>query len=206
MEGRRLLLQEEPTVQNTISERDNNTKHSDIRYNQDPDFNIPLLEISAEARERILWRLRFLYGDDDAEKWMPELERILKVHYAHKPLELIDLDKDYDPTNRFSEKDNILITYGDLVSGEGHSPLAVLGEFLKRTRLSEVFSTLHILPFFPYSSDKGFSVTDYRAVDPNLGSWQEIDQMQRHYRLMFDGVFNHISSKSPAFQAFFEVG
>ena len=71
---------------------------------------------------------------------MPELERILKVHYAHKPQELIDLDKDYDPTNRFSEKDNILITYGDLVSGEGHSPLAILGEFLKRTRLSEVFS------------------------------------------------------------------
>lgn len=191
-------------MQNTISERDNNTKRSDIRYNQDPDFNIPLLEISAEARGRILGRLRFLYGDDDAEKWMPELERILKVHYAHKPQELIDLDKDYDPTNRFSEKDNILITYGDLVSGEGHSPLAALGEFLKRTRLSEVFSTLHILPFFPYSSDKGFSVTDYRAVDPNLGSWQEIDQMQRHYRLMFDGVFNHISSKSPAFQAFLQ--
>ena len=89
------MLQEESTVQNTISERDNNTKHSDIRYNQDPDFNIPLLEISAEARGRILGRLRFLYGDDDAEKWMPELERILKVHYAHKPLELIDLDKDY---------------------------------------------------------------------------------------------------------------
>jgi hypothetical protein len=109
VEGQRLLLQEEATVQNTISEKDNNTKHSDIRYNQDPDFNIPLLEISAEARERILGRLRFLYG------------------------ELIDLDKDYDPTNRFSEKDNILITYGDLVSGEGHSPLAVLGEFLKRT-------------------------------------------------------------------------
>jgi hypothetical protein len=68
VEGQRLLLQEEATVQNTISEKDNNTKHSDIRYNQDPDFNISLLEISAEARERILGRLRFLYGDDDAEK------------------------------------------------------------------------------------------------------------------------------------------
>ena len=60
----------------------------------------------------------------------------------------------------------------------------------------------HILPFFPSSSDDGFSVVDYRRVDSNLGSWEDISSMQNHFRLMFDGVINHISSKGEWFKAF----
>ena len=37
-----------------------------------------------------------------------------------------------------------------------------------------LFTYLHILPFFPYSSDDGFSVMDYRAVDPALGDWDDM--------------------------------
>ncbi|MBL8107986.1 MAG: hypothetical protein JNJ72_20625, partial [Anaerolineales bacterium] len=57
-------------------------------------------------------------------------------------------------------------------------------------------------PFFPYSSDDGFSVIDYEAVDPALGSWEDIERLGRDYRLMVDGVFNHISAHSAWFAAF----
>ena len=172
-------------------------------HNPDPDYTRPPLEISAEAREKMLGRLRFLYGDGDAERWMSELERIMRVYYAHKTPEMIELEKNFDPTERFTEKDTILITYGDLLRGEGHSGLRALSNFLKeRSGLKDAVSILHILPFFPYSSDRGFSVTDFRAVDPNLGTWQDIEELGTQFRLMFDGVLNHFSARSPAFQEF----
>jgi sucrose phosphorylase len=116
---------------------------------------------------------------------------------------MMELEKDFDTSERFTEKDTILITYGDLLRGEGRSGLQALDNFLnERTRLKDAVSTLHILPFFPYSSDRGFSVIDFRAVDPNLGTWHDIEELGRHFRLMFDGVLNHCSSRSPAFQEF----
>jgi sucrose phosphorylase len=172
-------------------------------HNPDPDYTMPPPELPAEARERMLGRLRMLYGDDEAERWMPELERIMRVYCAHKTPEMIELEKDFDPTERFTEKDTILITYGDLLRGEGHSGLRALSNFLnERTGLKDAVSILHILPFFPYSSDRGFSVTNFRAVDPNLGTWQDIEELGTQFRLMFDGVLNHFSSRSPAFQEF----
>ncbi len=173
-----------------------------IPYYPEPDYSRPLFEIPSDARERMIGRLRFLYGEAVAEKYLPELERILRVHYAHKPPEMIDQEKTFDPQNRFTERDMILITYGDLLQGEGHSPLASLDQFVQRPGLRQVFNTLHILPFFPYSSDRGFSVMDFETVDPTLGSWQDIEEIGKRYQLMFDGVLNHISSKSPAFQEF----
>src|SRR5262249_39342857 len=63
-------------------------------------------------------------------------------------------------------------------------------------------NSLHLLPFYPYSSDDGFSVIDYTAVDPRLGTWEDIDALHEDFCLMFDAVFNHISAKSAWFQAF----
>ena len=167
-----------------------------------PDYTKPLFEIPTDVRERMLGRLRFLYGDSEAEKWMPELERVLKVHVAYKTEEILELERHFEATDRFTEEDLILITYGDLIQSKDHSPLAGLGELLERSRLKQVFSTVHILPFFPYSSDRGFSVMDFEQVDPNLGSWQDIEEIGETYQLMFDGVLNHISAKSQAFQEF----
>jgi len=172
-----------------------------IPYNPEPDFTIPLLEIPNEAREQMRARLSFLYGETAAEKWMPELERILKVHHSHKPVELIDAEKGFDPTERFTEKDMVLITYGDMIHGEGSSPLAILHNFVDTYNRGAI-NTLHILPFFPYSSDRGFSVVDFKTVDPNLGTWDDILNMGVDYDLMFDGVMNHCSSRSQMFREF----
>ncbi len=171
------------------------------RYSLEPDYRKPLLKIPQGARARIFQRLCFLYGTEAAERSLLDLERVLQVHEAHKPCARAAMEKGFDPEERFTEKDVILITYGDLLKGDDASPLATLARFCD-TYLEGTINTLHILPFFPYSSDRGFSVVDFEAVDPKLGTWEEIEALEEHYQLMFDGVFNHVSSKSRWFHEF----
>ena len=99
----------------------------------------------------------------------------------------------------FSQSDVILITYGDTLFREGEQPLQTLHRFLDE-HVKEVFSGLHILPFFPYSSDDGFSVTDFFMVRPDLGSWADIRSIGGRFRLMVDLVANHISAESRWFR------
>lgn len=178
--------------------------HSEVINNShypEPDYTKPLFEILPEDRKRMVGRLRFLYGEIVAKAFMPELERIIEVYYAHKSQELIEREKRVDPKDRFTQEDIILITYGDLLCGDEQAPLAELAKFCD-TYLEGTINTLHLLPFFPYSSDRGFSIIDFETVDPNLGSWEDIEDLEGRYQLMFDGVFNHVSSKSRWFQEF----
>ncbi len=101
----------------------------------------------------------------------------------------------------FSERTITLITYGDSLHRVGQLPLSSLHHFLNR-HLREAISTVHILPFYPYSSDDGFSVIDYYAIDPQLGSWEDVRQLSSDYRLMFDAVINHMSAQSDWFKGF----
>ncbi len=101
----------------------------------------------------------------------------------------------------WSARDAVLITYGDMVQAPDTPPLQVLHRFL-RQRVGDAFSTLHILPFFPYSSDDGFSVIHFRQVDPALGTWKEIEALGQSYRLMADLVLNHVSRQSGWFRDF----
>ncbi|MFH1992259.1 MAG: alpha-amylase family glycosyl hydrolase [Pseudomonadota bacterium] len=103
----------------------------------------------------------------------------------------------------FSEKDVFLITYGDTLNRNGEAPLTTLYEFAK-SKFKGIFSTIHILPFFPYSSDDGFSVTDFLSVNPDLGTWKNIQQLGQDFKLMFDLVLNHVSAKSMWFQNYLE--
>ncbi|WP_033194572.1 alpha-amylase family glycosyl hydrolase [Ochrovirga pacifica] len=100
-----------------------------------------------------------------------------------------------------SEKDIILITYGDQVNRDYEPSLQTLKDFMDK-HLDGVINSVHILPFYPYSSDDGFSVVNYSAVDPKMGSWKEIEKISADYRLMVDGVINHISQFSDWFKAF----
>lgn len=104
---------------------------------------------------------------------------------------------------RFSQKDVFLITYGDTLKKTGEAPLETSHRFAVN-RFKNVFSTIHILPFFPFSSDDGFSVIDFFEVSPELGNWEDIQRIGREFRLMFDLVLNHVSSKSPWFQNYLD--
>lgn len=170
-------------------------------YDADPDYGRPLLAIPGETAERMRGRLRALYGKEKGGAAWPEMERILRVHQAHKPPEMLEKERGYDPRERFSERDLILITYGDIVKGPGPTPLSVLHDFVNAYDLGAI-NTLHLLPFFPYSSDRGFAVVDFEQVDPKLGSWKDIRDKKRRYDLMFDAVLNHVSSRSELFREF----
>jgi sucrose phosphorylase len=169
-------------------------------YDPDPDYTRPRLEISQAARQDLLSHLRFLYGQAAAEANLPELERIIQVHHAYKPPELRGQEAERASRPLFSQDDMILITYGDMIAGGEGTPLAVLAQACDA--YMEAPNILHILPFFPYSSDRGFSVVDFHRVDPRLGTWDDIRRLAGRYRLMFDGVLNHVSARSEVFQDF----
>ena len=171
-----------------------------IPYDQDPDFSKPLLEVPGVAQERMLACLAFLYGEAEAERCLPELDRILKVHYAHKSPELIELEESLQLGERFTEADLILITYGDAVKGDSGSTIEALHRFVQT--YYDSINTIHILPFFPFSSDRGFAVVDFKAVDPKMGTWDAVREIGADYDLMFDAVFNHASSRSEMFRGF----
>ncbi len=100
-----------------------------------------------------------------------------------------------------SQKDVILITYGDQVTRHHEAALHSLYEFMN-AHLDGIINSVHILPFYPSSSDGGFSVVNYSRVDPKMGSWREIDAISARYRLMVDGVINHVSQYSDWFKAY----
>lgn len=101
----------------------------------------------------------------------------------------------------WSEKDTILITYGDSFIQEGEKPLQCLQSFLHQY-CQDTVSSVHILPFFPYSSDDGFSVIDYSSVNEGMGDWSDIEYIASDFKLMSDLVINHCSARSAWFENF----
>jgi len=186
-----------------MSRKERRYESAKFIHNLEPDYQKVYLEIPDDFREKILTKLSRLYGEDTAKEYMPELERICRVYYAYKTEEMLERTKTLDPKNLFTEEDVILITYGDLIREEGASPLTTLSKFCG-LYLKQTINTLHILPFFPYSSDRGFAIEDFETVDPELGSWKDIEDLASRYKLMFDGVINHVSSKSRWFQRFLD--
>lgn len=105
--------------------------------------------------------------------------------------------------NQWSEKDALIITYGHSVQDGTHKPLDLLHDFLLR-RLKGVLNSVHILPFFPFTSDDGFAVTDFYAVNPQFGDWPDINRIAGDFNLMSDLVLNHVSSQGTWFNAYLQ--
>ena len=98
----------------------------------------------------------------------------------------------------WSQEDALLITYGNTLVDGVHKPLDLLNDFLNRY-MKGVVNGVHILPFFPFTSDDGFAVTDFRAVNPQLGDWPDINRIADQFKLMSDLVLNHVSSQGTWF-------
>jgi len=106
------------------------------------------------------------------------------------------------PSNSlWNEQDALLITYGDSILDGNHKPLDLLHDFLLR-RMKGVVNGVHILPFFPFTSDDGFAVSDFRSVNPRLGDWPDINRIGDEFHLMSDLVLNHVSSQGTWFNAY----
>jgi sucrose phosphorylase len=149
--------------------------------------------------QQIREHLNFIYPPNRAgpvfEQLIPRLDDFRQRHP--------ELNLPFDPAQRVTEADAILITYGDQVRQSGRPALQSLADFLN-TYLKDTISSVHILPFSPYSSDDGFSVIDYTAIDPALGDWADVALIGQNFRLMFDAVINHISAQSAWFRGFLQ--
>ena len=143
------------------------------------------------CRERISNHLASLYSGS-VDEILPQLLRRIDDALPHIPTQRTSWD----------QTDAVLITYGDQVSQPDEAPLGTQRKFLVDRGLGDVLSTVHILPFFPYSSDDGFSVIDYRQVDPALGNWSDVASLANDFELMFDLVINHCSRHSEWFQKY----
>lgn len=110
----------------------------------------------------------------------------------------------FDPvpfTNHWSERDIAIITYGDSILPSEGAPFAELTRFL-RGRLNDAISIVHVLPYFPWTSDDGFAVSDYDRVNPDLGDWSDLEALSQDYRIMSDLVINHCSASHEWFQQY----
>jgi glycosidase len=143
--------------------------------------------------KKLLDHLTFLYGKDKAPQLYERAQKLMGDYRART--------HGVSHDGKLTECDSILITYGDQAQSPNEKPLQTLNAFCKKY-LADVVNGIHILPFYPWTSDDGFSVVDYRKVDSNLGDWDDISSMQSHFRLMFDGVINHISAQSEWFRGF----
>lgn len=142
--------------------------------------------------EKIVTFFEDIYGDEGVSACCSDLIEVLE---GFRPPEGSKIQSD------LSGRDSILITYGDAIQFGNQPHIKSLKQFLA-AKVKDAISAVHLLPFFPYSSDDGFSVIDYRQVDPELGTWEDIDSLSEDYDLMFDAVINHISVQSEWFQAF----
>jgi glycosidase len=146
----------------------------------------------------ILDHLTFLYGADRAGPVWQRLEALMRDYYERNPTLASPSE-----AGHLTERDAILITYGDQFREPGTPPLQTLHQVLTET-LDCPVSGLHILPFFPYSSDDGFSVIDYAQVNPEFGTWADVERLGGDFYLMFDAVVNHISRHSEWFECFLD--
>jgi len=156
--------------------------------------NIVMSQHTLEDRlELIKGSLEFIYNKEDAKQAYEEI--LILINQYRKKIK----SKPYI----LSQKDIILITYGDQIFHEGETALATLKRFLDEY-VEDYINTVHILPFYPYSSDDGFSIVNYKEVCPLIGSWKDIQALSKDHRLMFDGVINHMSQLSEWFNKYLE--
>jgi sucrose phosphorylase len=140
--------------------------------------------------------LQQIYPDADRKALGAEIEQAFWPDGARKRA------RGRVPSNGlWTEQDALLITYGNSILDGVHKPLDLLHDFLLR-RMKGVVNGVHILPFFPYTSDDGFAVSDFRAVNPQLGDWPDINRISGDFHLMSDLVLNHVSSQGTWFNSY----
>lgn len=149
--------------------------------------------VSKEQLRLVRKRLTMLYGNH-AEKLLERFYMMIgRYGVGYDPV---------DTHSKWDERDSVLITYADTLSdADSGTPLNALDNFSKK-HLKGAIRTIHLLPFFPWSSDDGFSVIDYRQVEESSGTWSDVEKLGQNFDLMFDFVLNHCSSKSAWFKDF----
>ena len=126
-----------------------------------------------------------LYGTEQGQRMHQDLREMASQTAGA-------LEKRHKPKVTSASGEVILICYGDGLQAADAMPLQTLARFAG-TYLDGVGSGIHILPFFPSSSDDGFAVVDYESGRTDLGDWPDIQYLAKDFDLMVALVINHCS-------------
>ena len=148
----------------------------------------------SQSEYALVQNLTVLYGEGGASYLAKRIMAIAMGELMARPAEQAG-------PKPLSAADRMLICYGDSVRDEPGMPLSALRQFATQY-LQNSISTIHILPFFPSSSDDGFAVIDYQTVRRDLGDWSDINALSADFDLMFDLVINHCSRENLWFADF----
>jgi len=145
--------------------------------------------------------------------WNLILKKLEKVYTRESAVELVEdlqslTGSPCDATSEnttsgfqeLSQGDIALISYADSVTSGTLTPIATLEYFIDRYDLEYQIPIVHILPFYPWDTDRGFSVKNYYQVNPGYGSWDDCKHLSESVRLMYDFVANHASIDNPLVQ------
>jgi glycosidase len=143
--------------------------------------------LDAGVREQLRAHLDVLYPTDEVAPTLDRLWWLLERFAA-------DVGDRVARATLFDERDVALITYADQINEPDAPPLQSLREFLSE-RVAGAITGVHLLPHYPATSDDGFAVADYHAVDPALGTWHDVSTLAEDFRLTLDAVINHVSAR-----------
>ena len=146
--------------------------------------------------------LSLLYREEQAQRLAARISRIARsIDHSLQHTDSRDDRREMGQATAAATGRPLLITYADTIRNDHDAPLKVLHQFLVR-HLGADLGAVHLLPFYPSSSDDGFAVIDYRMVDHHLGSWEDVQRLASDFELMFDLVINHCSRESLWFADF----
>jgi sucrose phosphorylase len=151
-------------------------------------------DLTPALKKTINKRLNMLYTKEQSKELIVKLQE--RLDYYQEALAKTNFKPKWD------EQDVVLISYGDtIISKDEDASLRCLKDFTDAW-LKDTFNVIHLLPIFPYTSDDGFSVADYRAIRTDLGTWKDVNALGDNFDLMFDFVLNHCSRVSLYFSDF----
>ena len=152
-----------------------------------------------------------MLAQKDQKKIRSKLDSIYKIFLSKKDIdkfeeEIIQNVKKFNKKNpkkkkNISEKTSLLISYADSVFLNKKSPISLFKTFFQK-RLKKYFNTIHFLPFYPSSSDSGFSVKDHYKIENKLGNWSDIKKISKSNDIMADMIINHSSARGLWFRNF----
>ncbi len=151
------------------------------------------------VKVKILKKLGILYGDQSTTLYL-DIIKLLEEYTTASTTQPMKESREETFKNKFSFRDILLNTYANSIQGDESAPLEVLNDFSSRY-LRHIVNGCHILPFYSWDTDRGFSVLNYYTVDPRNGSWDQFTALADVFDiLMVDCVLNHASLDNPIVQ------
>jgi sucrose phosphorylase len=158
-----------------------------------------LVEISPNLKKAMDENLKILYGEE-ASEILGEIESLISKYseiFKQQTIKKLITDR---KGSKFSHEDIFLNTYANSVQDQIITPIQSLQNFSEQ-HIQGIINGVHILPFYPWDTDRGFSVLNYFEVDTRNGNWNDFTNLQTVFdKLMVDCVLNHASIDNPLIQ------